>query len=281
MNHKALLGTAVAAALLFGAQAASACAISAWSSVTGVVAADAGDPTQAFKRYSGSCSLRVANASTPRFVTDTTPNNEAAYRVRFYYFTGDISGATASIFQARNTGGTNIISVTHDGSQLSITANGATATNVTVQDNKYYAIELNWSAGAGTGTFTGTVKGAGSATAVGTINFTTLSNSGDSITEARMGIITGAPTVTAPVFFDEFDSRRTTSPGRLCRGDANNDNNINVFDIGALVPEIQQPANAAVLTVGQPDFTEDGAVNVFDIGALVPVIQANTACSAL
>ena len=282
MNHKALLGTAVAAALMFGAQAASACAITAWSSVTGIVAADANNPTAGVKRYSGLCGLRVADASTPRFVTDLTPNNEGSYRVRFYYFTGDISGATAAIFQARNTGGTNIIQVTHNGTQLGITANtGGAAQNVTVADNKWYAIELEWAAGAGTGTLTGRVTGAGSATPAGTISFTNLANSADSITEARMGIITGAPTLTAPVFFDEFDSRRTTSPGRLCRGDANNDNNINVFDIGALVPEIQQPTNAAVLTAGQPDFNEDGLTNVFDIGGLVPVIQANTACSAL
>lgn len=49
-------------------------------------------------------------------------------------------------------------------------------------------------AGAGTGTMTGRVTGAGSATPAGTISFTNLANSADSITEARMGIITGAPT---------------------------------------------------------------------------------------
>lgn len=282
MNHKALLGTAVAAALMFGAQAASACSISAWSSATGLTAADAKDPTTGGKRYSGSCDLTISNASTPRFVTDTTPNNEATYQVRFYYFTGNISGATADIFQARNTGGTNIMRVTHDGNQLSFTANsGGAAQNVIVQDNKYYAIEMAWAAGAGTGSMTATVTGAGSATPAGTASFTNLSNSADSISEARLGLIAGAPTVTAAVHLDEFDSRRTTSPGRLCRGDANNDNAVNVFDIGAMVPEIQQPGNAAVLTVGQPDFNEDGGIDVFDIGAMVPAIQANTACAAL
>lgn len=287
MKHKAILGTAIAAALLFGAQAASACAISAWTGgATGLTVADTGNPTTGFKRYSGSCSLRVANASTPRFVVDPTPAGETSYRMRVYYFTGDISGATATIFQARNAGGTSIITVTHNGSQLTVSTTSGTPANITVQDNKYYAIELAWAAAAGTGSLTGTVKGAGSAAAVGTINITGLNNAADVIDEARLGIIAGAPTVTNAVFFDEFDSRRTTNPGRLCRGDAGGgvggvpDGNINVFDIGAIVPEIQQPANAAVLTKGQADANEDGAINVFDIGALVPLIQANTACSA-
>jgi hypothetical protein len=98
-----------------------------------------------------------------------------------------------------------------------------------------------------------------------------------------MGVIVGSPTFAggSSYFFDEFDSRRTTNPGRLCRGDADNNNAVNVFDIGAIVAEMQQPANPAVLTSGQPDFNEDGTVNVFDIGAMVPAIQANTQCSAL
>lgn len=48
-----------------------------------------------------------------------------------------------------------------------------------------------------------------------------------------------------------------------------------------MVPEILQPANAAVLVPGQPDFDESGGINVSDIGAMVPAILANTACSAL
>ena len=136
MNHKSLLGTAVAAALIFGAQAASACAISAWSTATGLTAADTGEPTAGFKRYSGRCSLKVTDAATPRFVTDTTPNNEASYRVRFYYYTGNISGAAADIFQAVKTGGVPVIRVTHDGNQLSFSTTSGSAQNVSVIDNR-------------------------------------------------------------------------------------------------------------------------------------------------
>ncbi len=283
MNRKFLLGSAIAAALLFGANVASACAISAWSSATGITAADTGQPDAGFKRYSGKCGLRVSNATTPRFMEDITPSNEKAFQVRFYYFTGNTSGA-ADIFQARNTGGTNIIRVQHDGTSLIFNVNGnGTAQTTAVNDNAYYSIELAWTAATvaapATGTMTGRVRGAGSLVPFN-INFTGLSNSADGIDTARIGLIAGTPTVTAPVFFDEYDSRRTTAPGRLCRGDANGDGNLNVFDIGAMVPEIQAPLNPAVVTSGQPDANEDGTINVFDIGVMVPLITANTPCAA-
>jgi hypothetical protein len=285
MNNKYLLGTAVAAALMFGAQAASACAISAWSSATGLTVADTGEPPAGFKRYSGRCSLQVPNASTPRFVTDTTPNNEASYRVRFYYYTGNLTGATADIFQARNTGGTNIIRVTHDGNALSFTTTSGAAQTVTVVDNRYYSIELAWAAGAGTGSLTGTVTGnsggAVTAAVAGTVNFPNLSNAADSITEARLGLISGAPTVASTVYFDEFDSRRTQNPGRLCRGDVGGgaggatDGNINVSDRVVITNEILETAVA----LGAPDVTEDGLVNVSDRVAVTNLILDGASCN--
>ena len=81
MNHKALLGTAVAAALMFGAQAASACAISAWSSATGLTVADTGTYGDGFSPIFGDCGLRIgdSNGATGRFVTDTTPNADTSF----------------------------------------------------------------------------------------------------------------------------------------------------------------------------------------------------------
>ena len=278
MNHKSLLGTAVAAALLFGAQAVSACAISAWSSPTGLTVADTGEPPAGFSRYSGRCSVRVQNTNggTGRFVTDTTPNNEASYRVRFYYFTGDISGAT-DIFQARSSTATNVIRVAHDGNQLSFSANtGGAAQNVTVLDNRYHAIELAWAAGAGTGSMTATVTGAGNTVAAGTATFSNLANSADSITEARLGLITGTPTVTAPVFFDEFDSRRTQNPGRLCRGDANGNGTLTGGDAQAVINETVN----GVIAIGQPDANENGGVTGGDAQNIINlVVNVGATCS--
>lgn len=283
MNHKALLGTAVAAALMFGAQFASACTNAAWTTSVGLTAANTGEPTAGFKRYSGRCGAQISDAATPRYFEDASPAAESAYEARFYYYTGDISG-NGDIFQARNTGGTNIIRIVANGTNLSFTTNtGAGAQTVTVQDNKWYAIELSWSAGAGTGSMTATVTGAsGNAVApavAGTVNFANLSNASDVIDAARIGIIAGTPAVTAPVYFDEFDSRRTTSPGLLCRGDAASppNNVVNVFDAVAVINEAG--GNPALLSSGQPDCTEDGTINVFDGVCVVAVAGGpNASC---
>ena len=53
MTHKILFGSALAIAMAFGANAASACSVDAWSVRTNVTAADAGHPTTGFNRYSG------------------------------------------------------------------------------------------------------------------------------------------------------------------------------------------------------------------------------------
>jgi len=285
MNHKNLLGAALVAALAFGANAASACAISAWSSATGLTVADTGEPAAGFSRYSGRCSLRVPSFTAGgRFVQDNTPNNEVSYRARFYYYTGDISGAETDIFQARNTGGTNIIRITHDGSVLRFYTNtGGAAQSVTVADSKYYSIELAWAAGtvspATTGTFTATVTGNNSTTPAGTANFTGLANSADSITDARLGLIAAAttPTVTAPVYFDEFDSRRTTNPGRLCRGDANNDTAIGSADRIVVTNEILSTGSTPA--IGQPDANEDGFVASADRIVITNLILAGATCN--
>jgi len=282
MNHKSLLGTAVAAALLLGAQAASACAISAWSSATGLTVADTGEPTTAgFNRYSGRCGLKVpnSNAGAGRFVTDETPNDEANYRVRFYYNTGDITGAT-DIFLAENTNNDDIIRVSHDGTQLSFRMNGsATVVNIPVTDNRYYSIELAWAASA-TGSLTGTVTGnsgqSATAAVAGTVNITNVNNAADRITKARLGMITGNPTVATPVIFDEFDSRRTQNPGRLCRGDANNSGTVTALDRGAITGEL---ANPPVLALGQPDANDSGSVTSLDRGAITNLIGAGASCN--
>jgi len=204
--------------------------------------------------------------------------------VRFYYFTGNISGATADIFQARSTGSANIIRVTHDGNQLNFSTTSGTPVNITVADNKYYVIELAWAAAAGTGSLTGTVTGnSGTGAAplqAGVINIANLNNAADSITEARIGLIAGAPTVTAPVFFDEFDSRRTQNPGRLCRGDAASpaNNVVNVFDAVAIINDAS--GNPAQLSLLQPDVNDDGVVSVFDaVGAVTIAGSAFATCN--
>lgn len=276
MNHKALLGTAIAAALMFGAQAVSACAINAWTSATGLAVGDTGEPGAGFSRTFGRCSLRVpnSNAGAGRFVVDDTPAAETSYRARFYYFTGDLSGDT-DIFQARMGASTNIIRIVHNGSTLSFSTTSGSPQTVTVADNRYYAIELAWASAAGTGSLTATVTGAGSATPAGTINFANLANGSDRIDGARMGMIAGNPTVNSPVYFDEFDSRRTQNPGLLCRGDANNSGTITGGDGQAAINEFVN----GVIAPGFPDFGQNGTVTGGDAQAIInQFVNNGSAC---
>ena len=112
--------------------------------------------------------------------------------------------------------------------------------------------------------------------AAGTATFSNLANSADSITEARLGLITGTPTVTAPVFFDEFDSRRTQNPGRLCRGDANGNGSLTGGDAQAVINETVN----GVIAIGQPDANENGGVTGGDAQAIINlVVNVGATCA--
>lgn len=281
MKQKAFLGTAIAAALLLGANVASACAISAWSSATGLAVADTGEPSAGsqtptgnfFARYSARCGLRV-NAQN-KFVQDNTPQNETSYRVRFYYYTGDISGST-EIFRARNAGGNNVFRVTHDGATITVgTAGTATTDSLTVNDNRWYMVSLDWSQASGV---TGRIRGSGArpctAPATSCANNEEIiiaATTTEQIQDAQLGLLaTSGVTVTNQVFFDEFDSRRTTTPPRLRRGDSNNDGVVNALDGAGVLAEF----NGTNIRPGQPDCNENGDVDALD-GACVLAIFNN------
>ncbi len=271
-SKKLLLGAAVSAVLLFAAPMASACVLSAWSTTNGTPVA--GDPVnESIARYSGECAMQADSVGD--FVEDNTPNGEAAYNARFYYYTGNRTGGAANIFEAQSaSGSTNLpIRVQHDGTSLIFSTNGsATTRTVAVTDDRWYSIELAWAAGAGDGSLDIIVTGAGSLTPLNTPSITGVNNGSDTIENARLGLVAGSGT--GAVNFDAFDSRRTTTPGRLCVGDAFPDGTRSVQDIGAIIGEI----NVTSLSAGQADVTEEGQVNVFDLAALILIINGTPAC---
>lgn len=262
---------AAVAALMVGAQSASACSLAAW---TGAVStATTGEPTAGFSRYSGRCSMRSSAAA--QFVTDNTPTAETTFKARFYFYTGGLAGGPAVIYQAQNAGGTNIIQVSYDGSlatpQLTFSVNGAATTQTAnVAANRYYSIEVRWAAA---GTFTALVKGGG-LPAVTTVNISGFT--GGVIDTARLGWISGGslPGGTTTPFFDEYDSRRTSDIGNLCRGDANNDGVYGSADRVLMTNEILGTS----LATGQPDMNEDGAIGSGDRVLVTNAILAATPC---
>lgn len=257
-----------------------ACDFNEWSSTGGTPITGQPTDTPPVIRYSSECGIQMDQVGD--YLADANPSSEREYFARFYYYTGAVGG-DVDIFQARSHNGPSAlpIRVQHDGSQLTFSTNGGGASlTAAVANNRWYSIELDWKAGVGSGPANGTlsvtVTGNGNQTPVLSSTITAIANTGDTVEDVRLGLITGSFLgKNAKVHFDAFESRRNTSPGRLCVGDALRDGSINAFDIAAIIGEI----NATSLANGQPDLNDDGAVNVLDLGALVPLINGNATCS--
>ncbi len=277
MRSKSLITLSAALALAAFGQAAQACALSAWSSATGVTqAANTGEPPAGFARYSGRCGLRTTAGN--QFVQDNSPGSANSYKARFYVKAD--AGSSGDLFKARNAGGTAIITVAYNGTAFTFNVNGAATqpAAVTATAGRWHSIEIDWAAGA-VATFK--VKGAGQTVATSPAAVSsTAAPAGDLIANVRLGNTEAAGTGT--VSFDEFDSRRTTAPGRLCRGDANNSSAGNPAgqltggDAQAIIAE----SVGTALALGQPDFNENGSVTGGDAQAVIAAVLAATAqCS--
>lgn len=255
-TNKLLLAAALSVASLAMATTASACSLSAWSATAGTVVANQPDQSPSVARYAGLCAAQADAIGD--FVTDNTPAGEASFRAQFYLFTGTHSGGSARVFEARNAGGTAMITVNYDGTNLIFGMNGTgTTRTAAVTANRWYQVQLAWEASA-TGSLTIGLQGAGSDTPIAVAAITGVNNSSDRIDDARLGKISGSGTGFINV--DAYDSRRTTTPARLLRGDANGNGSINVGDAIAARNE----ALGGTLSPGIPDCNENGGVNVGD-----------------
>ena len=268
---KTLLGAAIFSAMAF--TGANACSISAWSATdsVGVVAADSGEaPT--FSRYSGRCSLRIAGAATAKYVQDNTPTNATSYKSRFYINAGSPlvdTGASGFVFLARDGAGANLIRIALTGGNLQTTVTGAAAAIPAIPITAgYYSVEIEWAQGAAA-PFSIKVQGAGAATP--TTQTTTTNNAAGVLKDVRLGLSANS---TGTAFFDEYDSRRTTAPGRLCRGDANGNGFIQGNDRVFVTNE-----TLGTLATGQADANENGFVQGNDRVIISNLILANTVCN--
>lgn len=260
ISPRTILAAALLTALPMGS--ALACTISAWNGTGTAAAANAGGPGDNIARYSGACGLSV---NSNQYVVDNTPNAEGTYRARFYVLTKAVGGAT-TIFKATtadNGGGTDVIRVDYNGSSFSFYQNGNAAAVGTVPGivaNRWYSIEVFYKAGAtfsadvaGAVSFTGGVAPVNAGIGAGTVGSAVLGVSG--------GTATG-------IGYDSFESTRSedTPIGRLCRGDANGDGNINALDRITLNAEII--SFGATPALGQPDADENGSISATDRIAL-------------
>jgi hypothetical protein len=235
------------------------CTLAGWVATPGVVEGSPNNPPPAppVPRYSGLCAIQTDAVGEFLSVSHA---EESAYFVRFYYYTGNWSGGTVDIYQARDGVNAVQVKVQHaagTSNQLRFSADGGVLRTAPVVANRWYAIELGWTAGA-SGTLAITVTGAGSDTPLAITPISGLNNDSTTITQSRMGLISGSGS--GAVGFDAFELRRDASPGRLVRGDATGNGVVNVGD--AIVA--RNEALGGALSPGQPDCNEDGVVNVGD-----------------
>jgi hypothetical protein len=244
-----------------GFNLANACAINLWNGVNTATAANTQEPTptNGFSRFSGKCGLRIAGAAAATYVEDISVSGATTYKARFYVFTGtaDTTG-TGYVYLARSSGGApaDLIRIAYTGGNLQTTVAGSTAAiaNIPAAANLWHSVELEWANGTAQ-PFSITVQGLGAAvTQTGTVT------QAATLGSVRLGLSAGA---TGIAQFDEYDSRRTTAPGRLNVCDVNNDGIVSIQDRIAINTEILNPISAN-LVIGQGDANRDGIRSIQD-----------------
>lgn len=291
MNHEDRQGSsrpALAAKALFSGVALSAllgmslnaqaqsCTITNWAG--GSVndsALFAGSPLDGNTRYGGPCSLEVGLDSGFAYVVDNSPIAEQDYITRFYFNPNGNGSADAPmvIFSANDASdgtGDDVIQLwfnvasadpfvaqpnhvtllvtTEDGVE-EIQA-GATS----IRANGWNSFEIVWSSGPDA-TIALKVNERDDLTVTG-------DTSSQRVRSALLGFVDEGAAIssTNPLYFDDFDSRRQSRPGRLLRGDALDNGEITLLDGLAVADEFFND----VLAPGQPDCTEDGVVDPLD-----------------
>lgn len=243
-----------------------ACSTGAWSSTT--AGSIAGDPTNGIARVAGKCGLEVTGTGS---VIDNTPDGEATFIARFYFFGKNLSAGTHEIFTATSAddgGGTAQFNITYDGTDIIIDAagGGGTSTSAPALSDKWNLIEVEWNAGAAGSLWV-------NADATTDAASTTFTSGAGSIGSAELGAMTGIGSEKA--LFDDYVSHRTLPVGSVLDGDANDDLAVNSGDIGAVVNEFLSGTVESNLAIGQPDCNLDGDVNSGDIGCIVQIFLGN------
>lgn len=247
-----------AVGLLMAAQTAVACTVDNWT-IDGDVTAgvEAGGPaaTVTIPRYSGLCSMRTpVNPGQPEYVQNDSPSGLSRIRARFYVFAANSGDAV--VYQGFDAQSNSVFEVTLDASEpeVDFTALGTTVSQP-YNPGFWNSIEIDWN--AGTGELELIVNGNAAPISPG--------SSLETVDFVRMGNLTP---VAEELYFDAYESRRTTAIDRLLVGDANADNEINVGDITTVSNERFDNSPAG----GQPDCNEDGNVDVGDITCLANTI---------
>ena len=274
--------TLAVGALLAGgimiSQGAMACTLNNWSEQFGEGSTIfAGDPNDTIPtaRYSGFCGMRVTGEG---WVQDNNPNNLPRIVARFYVLKTAISG-TAEIYSGYGdqSGGNKLFSVIMDNTGAvtltDLVAAGSPSVSTPASSNEWVSIEVDWAQDSTNGGISLLVD---SSDPLDAEVLNGLDNSGpNDLNSVRLGSLNGAA---GTIIFDNYESRRSSSVGRLCEGEVTGDGTRTVDDVFEIFNEAASAGT--VLSGGSPDFTQDGSVTVDDVfGVFNLVASAQGACS--
>lgn len=257
--------------LAFAAPDATACSIGNWSAKVGSQGLSTGTPAQDHRRFEGECGLKVKLGPGARYVEDDSPDGEATYFARFYFFADELelrSGQWVDLFTANrgDRGATAQLALrleqTADGRQLVLRARDgsqmAASKGVPIAGG-WTGVELSWSQATGPANGSAELEINGQSRA----KLTGLDNRTGGIDRARLGAV-DASDAGGSLDFDSFVSHRKTPVGPLVRGDATADQAVDASDLVAVINEMNQGNFAK----GQPDCNGDGAVDSGDLQCL-------------
>ena len=254
---------ALAASLLVGGIASTqACSLGAWddnASSTSLAGGPA-DPINVFARYQGLCAMQTAGA-TPQVLNNgingatSGPAGEASMIARFYFLPGAATGPIFTTY-SDDAATTAIYTVSYDGTNVTVTPAGGTAVNVPVGPTNWHSVEVKWANNGGAID----VWVDSDATVDPADASTTSAATADTI---QAGILGG----TAGMIFDAYESRRTTSVGRLVVGDASGDGSVDISDVTNIVDDV-----FGTPSTGTPDCDENGVVDISDVTCAVDIV---------
>lgn len=272
---KSLMVASVLTSLVWatGNVSAQTCTLDNWTSSveTGDTLA-AASRAQGNKAYAGPCSLKVTLDGSAAYLIDETPTAETTFNVRFYFFLNTVA-ADVTLFEALDASDSSVMSATYDQSENAVNvvfahAGGTETVTIGPLTTGWNSLEIQWEAQA---VETAVVSLGNSATASNSAGTGEIDTSGLTINSASLGALPPSP-ATVPssgvIFFDDYDSRRDTVPGRLLVGDVNGDGSRRGGDITALINDLLGTSTAE----GIPDCNEDGRVTGGDITCLINLL---------
>ncbi|MDJ0652884.1 MAG: hypothetical protein QNJ40_01935 [Xanthomonadales bacterium] len=251
---KKLLTALIALGFLVGGSAASACALTAWSSDTGPAVGGPAE-TNALSRYSGLCSM--APGAVGQYVQDNNPTNEGRIIVSFYVFAGSATQpvtGTGNIFTAYAEDGatTEVFSIGFDAGAGTVNATPVSGTAASAAIGAgWNQVVVDWTGGGGISLWVNSDATSDPADGTGT------DTGAATIGAVQLGALTGS---LAGAVFDQYESRRTTLIPPAPAGDANGDGTIALADAILILRE----ALGLDFSTGQPDADRDGSVALAD-----------------